>query len=314
MNNREVTEWRFHVGAHKTATTHLQRILQSRSEELLQKSVTYLPLSVARPLLKPHIAWPYTRFTYYLSCVFPRLRGLFIDARRRGHALGAQLKARQMTTGSLVVSEEDILGRALRWGMKGDTLYPHIHFVSYLEVLARKAPLHIFLTVRSLDGFLVSYYCETLKGHALKRSHLDAKIGEMISAPPRWLDLVRRISAAAPSARIEIWKYDEYAMKWPAMHESLCGCKLSEIADIGRPTLTRSPSERAVRLAEELAMESGPERARRVREIFREDIEGGTGEKFDPLDEPTRRILRERFERDLGEIERHFPDALRKFG
>src|SRR4051812_26696489 len=57
---RDVVEWRIHIGAHKTGTTHAQKLLALSRSELAGQGLDYLPrdafrdLSIARKVVKAH--------------------------------------------------------------------------------------------------------------------------------------------------------------------------------------------------------------------------------------------------------------------
>lgn len=52
IGDGRVSEWRIHLGAHKTATTHLQNSLAVRADEIRRAGATFIPLEAVRPIFE----------------------------------------------------------------------------------------------------------------------------------------------------------------------------------------------------------------------------------------------------------------------
>ena len=302
-----IAEWRVHIGAHKTATTHLQTVLAARRAELNDHGVDFLPLNTARPLfLRP--ASTHRRLAQWRKRLdrWPALA-------RRADALTLPYALRRAArcNGTLVLSEENLLGGCAT--IFSPTLYPDLSRLAALRPLARSAPLRVFLSIRPLDGYLPSAYAEVLKNRRQRRSAFLQAVERWSSAPPSWADLLCRVQQELPSARLEVWNYDHYAAHWPAIHTAFTGVQLGPGEDPGRPLLTRTPGESAIRAAEALELGMAAGRPGAVRQLYSDSIEQNPEPRFDPLDAAQHRALQAAFARDLAEIGRRFPDALHRF-
>lgn len=301
-----IREWRVHLGAHKTATTHLQSCLAAQRAEMAAAGTTYLPLETVRPILA---RGAFRRHRWRRLRRIPGLHSLFDQA--EALSVSRRLRRCMPKSGPLVFSEEDLLGFTSM--IFDGRLYPDLAGVERIARMARSAPLKLFMAVRCLDSFLPSAYAEALKGHPGNRTGLLSIAEAWATRPPLWADVLDRLQAAAPKARIEVWNYADYAAHWPVLHRALAGIDLPHMPDTGRPTRTRTPSAAAIAAAERLDLPAGRARAERVREIYAADIAAGAEPRFDPLGDHHKQALRAAFAHDLAEIERRFPGALRRF-
>ncbi|MFW5642329.1 MAG: hypothetical protein ACOCY0_06150, partial [Roseicyclus sp.] len=141
-------EWRIHLGAHKTATTHLQDTLAARRAALLGQGVDYLPMREVRALrLPPGGGWADWR------------RRLRLPMRRRIEAAVAPIR---MGPRRLVLSEENLIGYVR------DALtfppYPDLERrLRPFSVLTDGAQVTVFLSVRGWDTLLPSAYAQQLR-------------------------------------------------------------------------------------------------------------------------------------------------------
>lgn len=104
-----VREWRIHLGAHKTATTHLQQTLEAHRPALVERGVDFIHFrafrSVATPYVRPN-SWQRRLWSPPVARRFERA----LDGLR---ATGPD---------TVLLSDEDILGYSR--DQLGRTLYP----------------------------------------------------------------------------------------------------------------------------------------------------------------------------------------------
>src|SRR6476469_7624088 len=99
-----VRNWRIHIGAHKTATTHLQQTLAAIRPRLVEQGIDPIPLvalrasGLARMLIERRIA---TRM--------PLLRGIAVR-----HLVAGLLGPLRQGPQTLILSEEKLLGAPRR--------------------------------------------------------------------------------------------------------------------------------------------------------------------------------------------------------
>ena len=198
-----------HIGAHKTASTHLQLALGRARADLAAHGVgLILPEALRRNGL---------RLGDYLS-IQPEDRSLGATIR--------QAFARAASGAAfLLISEENILGNAHQPAMIREArLYPAAH--SRLERLRRllpDAPVVLAMAMRNPADFLTSAYSQRLMSGRLEpfetfRAGLDP-------AALSWHDLLLRLRAALPDSPCVLWRQEDYPAIAPAVLSALLGAQ-----------------------------------------------------------------------------------------
>lgn len=206
----------------------------------------------------------------------------------------------------LLLSEEDILGDSRT--ITGACLYPDLSRLALLRRMAGRGRMEIYLSIRSLDGFLPSAYAEIIKGRRYARSDFHRFVKTFRDLETPWTDLVKRIRQAVPSASVHVWTQEDYAQDALGILEHFTGLTLGALPQIERPARTRTPGEAAIAEAEALEYE-GPDRADRVRALFQQDV-AGDFVKFDPLTAEDKAAFQESFARELAGFRKNYPDML----
>lgn len=170
----------FHVGAHKTGTTIVQRYLQAHAEQLLRHRVRY----VSRADLTPHVGWGER-----LVADPDRLAGLLAEFRR----------ARRPRL--LLASHENVCGHPFVRRVSG--LYPQAS--RSLDALGGLlAPFHarVLLSVRPQHELIESYYLQhvNLGGSTPFETWLCGVDLDALS----WRPLVDRLGAIFGADNVEI--------------------------------------------------------------------------------------------------------------
>lgn len=301
-----ITEWRIHVGAHKTATTHLQITLETARFQIKDLGSNFLPHQAARKFFSGS---PYGRWSSQMAQTMPFVRPVLLQ--KKTTELLKKLRREAQVTGPMAFSEEDLLGNTLC--ILEGKLYPNPKKMHMVAQLSRNAPLRIFLTIRSLDGYLPSAYAEALKGVPLAQSDFRDAVERFSASSLHWTSLISRLYRIAPQAQFEVWNFDDYGTNWRELHRALLGVPLTEFPDVSPPPRTRTPSEAAILIAEANRTPRGPARARQIREIYVRDIEAGKSVKFDPLSADEKAHFRKLYQEDLSVISQRFPGVLRIF-
>lgn len=177
-----------HLGAHKTATTHFQRVLKE-NRHLYCERVKYIEMEEFRENLK----WSNGKIDYDLC-------GKYLN----------QLKETSLET--LVISEENLSGET-------KDIYKQLFLYSDIEKRLGSLSkftqsfdqIEIWFSVRSMDGFLPSIYCESLRHWPFR------KFGEVYSGNYEqiWLPVIKEIRRAFPKVRINIVRYENYMKSLP---------------------------------------------------------------------------------------------------
>ena len=254
--------WRLHVGAHKTATTHLQAQLEALRPELEAAEIGLATLEQLRPARALDLR--------------PRRPKVWLGRGVLRREITARIGARVTLMPRMVLSEEDILGNAA--APLHPTLYPRAGFRlrALASALLRNGQGGIWLSVRSLDRFIPAAYATALK-HGVLPVDSETLKQRILTNPPAWSDLVTRLSRAAPGVQITVWDYAEYRANSAAIIADLTGYTPHEMPILPDPVVTQTPDAEAIKAAEALPHDLDPRtRAARLGALY----EAATGPRF----------------------------------
>lgn len=193
-----------HIGAHKTASTHLQMAMARARDALQGQGVVYFGPDELRR------------------------RGLgvpeYLSAATDDPDHAGRIRAALAVPGSrLVLSDENLLGNAHNAEMiRTARLYDRAG--ARLERLAPLLPpgqVALALGIRNPAGFLTSAYAQRLMSGRMQ-SYADYTQG-LDPARLRWVDLIERLQAALPGAACHVWRYEDYPANAPRVLQTLLG-------------------------------------------------------------------------------------------
>lgn len=301
-------EWRIHVGAHKTATTHLQDTLQASRAELLAAGVDYMPLDILRPILLRTVS---RRRWQYWTLGAPMRR-----------ALDAALAPARQDAPRVVLSEENLLGFVQETFSVPP--YPRLdRHLAALNTLAADRSLTIYLSIRSFDRIVPGAYATALRSAIATPDDLATALAAFCRArPPSWVDVLRRVRRAMPGARLQVWRQDDYAGDARAILAEFVGLPGFAPPVLSSPALTVTPSEPAMREIEAVARswQQKPQRserkhwAKRFEEICAAHPIGPDARRFNPLDAASLARLQARYAEDCAEIAATWPEICLLWG
>lgn len=299
-----IQSWQIHIGAHKTATTHLQHVLAAAAPRLSDS----------------HLILPYENLVGRLDYLFPRSgleRVIPYWKLREARWTRPLAQARHLTdrlpppppgVRRAVLSEENLLGPL--WQLIRGEYYPLSRFnMSVIGRLARQVPVTLFLSLRSPDTFFPSAYAEQLH-HGPAPVGGFAGLGQrLLTRPPSWARLVRQIRKDAPAATLQIWRYEDYRVLSDRVFKLLTGHDKGPVPDLGASAVRKGGSAAAVAKAELL----GPaiplrERQQRVSDLYADPTLDGPA--FRPFAPEQAALLQHSYAEDVRQIETLLPGAL----
>ncbi len=203
-----------HIGAHKTATTHLQRSLLASEAALATHKARYFGPDKLRGQGQGLI----DRF------------GLRVEgakaANRSSLAPSDQLAAMAEGADRLVLSDENFIGNLqTKTGNMSMPLYPRANErVAALADAADLGAIDVFLGLRGPADFLTSAYSQLLMGG-------DAiAFAEYLAQNPMrsiyWPGLVARLVSLPQIGRLFVWRQEDYAGVFPQICSHLIGSPL----------------------------------------------------------------------------------------
>ncbi|WP_134680192.1 hypothetical protein [Paracoccus ravus] len=207
-----------HLGAHKTASTHLQQCLRQVREQFEARGLAYLGPTELRSILHLNDAM-----------VGQRRSKAFLLCRRSFHELRAAFA-------HLLISEENILGGTQRTNMFSSRgmIYPGAApRLRRLINMAGGGPAEIFLGIRDPASFSVS--CFALQVSLGNETRFDEYLRGRDPAGIRWSGLVSRLSSLETVSRIVVWRYEDYADLRPRLLQRLLPGDMAEIVPNSPP-------------------------------------------------------------------------------
>jgi len=299
---RPGAEWRIHVGAHKTGTTHLQDSLAAGREALLARGVDYVALEEFRQLWSES-----TRRRVRPGRPLPRrLAPMLIRPR-----LARRLQARRAGSPRVVLSEENLLGRCE--DLLGLPAYPDPWPLRAVRGAVRGRSVTLFLSIRDFSEVLPGAYVQCLRRRpASEVRPLFERVHAAISdRPPSWLPLIEHLRRLWPGAGLRIWRQEDYRAAPRRVVRAFLGCDPGPLPHVPAEPRTLRPTAAAVARAE--AQPPGADRAAWVsmaREILTPHPEEADAAPYQPFTEGERARLAERYAEDAAAIRRCHPGMM----
>lgn len=220
-----------HVGAHKTATTHLQAVCAATFNRPEENSILF-----AGPRITRSDEFPITRLA---GVPDGSPQQTFLQRRLIGVLDGISAE-------TLIVSDENLLGGVKLTKLIGEAgeLYPfgpeRLKRILSIPTLRYAT---IALAVRNPAHFLVSAYIMHVRGGG--SSSLSDYTSILRSRKPLWSTLVDRLRHVSGIGHIVCWRYEDYALKQSKIIKSFSGGRLMEAAN-NIPPLNVSPSAQSL--------------------------------------------------------------------
>ena len=296
-----VREWRIHIGAHKTATTHIQYVLEGMREMLSSHGLD---------LMVPHRHLREKRLNTLEGEHFRRRSILRRDCAELFRDTVEDLRCGHER---VLLSEENLLG-TLAPIIRGTGYEQHTFICKLLGQLSEQSKVTLFLSIRSPVTYLPSAYSQNLRFQAPPAGGFDSvKRNWCGSRPFSWAKLVRVLRRFAPSVGLVIWRYEDYRAHQGKILSVLCQLPMPSTLDhLPAPQRTISGSASAVALAELLDRKiSGEERFTRVSEIYADPALAGSS--FQPFSRSEIESINNDYAKDIREIDKLAPNALMKF-
>jgi hypothetical protein len=271
-----------HIGAHKTATTYMQKKLAINVDALGARGIQYYPLEVLRK----------------------NFSGILQDVDKADPAFVEELK-RKMKTGDVLLSEENIAG------MPGDLVRNGVYYAHTKKRLKRLREIidvdapEIFMAFRDYASFTVSMYCEYLRHREFMRfsDYFELYKESKFS----WINVVGDIVAASPRSKVRLWDFGKLRSIENQVFSAMIGQDASFLATPEGP-MRESFSETAIRAFESLSgLLNHRELKSLIGPIARAVPRGDEHKAFNPLSEQTVAELKEQYRRDLQTITERFP-------
>ncbi len=215
-----------HIGAHKTATTHMQATLKRHRAMLEAAGVQFAAPDEVRTLIGAG------RRAAAKMGAMPSLR-----------RSGAARRLARLDRGAerLVISDENSLGRCAEI-FEQNCIYPTAgRQLMIWRRLAAKRPTTVYLGVREYGAFFSGAYIQSIRGAQAYRPD-ESDRAALARLPRRWPDIVADVRQALPGAHLRVWAFEDY----PALsHHLLAEMTGQSLTPVNRRPMA-TPSGQAV--------------------------------------------------------------------
>jgi hypothetical protein len=187
-----------HIGAHKTATTYMQKKLALNVEALDARGIHYDPLEIFRKNFTNSLQDP-----------------------AKGNAEYREALKEKIRTQDVILSEENIPGVPGDL-VRGGNYYLNAH--ERVKLVCRLLDLEkpeIFMALREYSGFIVSMYCEYIRHQKFLPFADYFEIYRKSGF--RWPQTIAEISAAVPQSEIKLWDFTKFRTQEPRIFDALLG-------------------------------------------------------------------------------------------
>jgi len=275
-----------HLGAHKTATTYLQRLF-FKNRQLLESDLSFGYVPMFR--LRADVTTRLDRADSQPE------RSQMVEA-LRSYGIGVASDGR-----SVLLSDENLIGDCAEI-MRSGKLYPRmLTRLRRLRELLGEEPREIWFAVRAYDHFLASAYVEANR-HAKEFLSWDATAARVNLSRRRWPQVLADIQTVFPGARIRVWAFEQFVADDRSVIVQLIGEGAARLEFI-KEAVRASSSADAMRVAELLSEKLGPAAAASVfAELDAMLPKSATRLGFSPWSDDEKAAFRRLYEADLQQL------------
>lgn len=173
-----------HLGAHKTATTFLQKQLEMNSRNF-PEDIHYLPLKETRE---------------YLTIPIRRNENISEIRTNLYKIIGKD----KLST--LIVSDENLLGSA--WKLKKGNLFQEIEEILLRVTEIFDTEIKIVFSIRNYSDFITSLYCEYLRHNTI--CPIDVFLKKFDIEKSNWVNLYKQIISVFGDKNIFLYDFDSF--------------------------------------------------------------------------------------------------------
>ena len=277
-----------HLGAHKTASTHLQKSLARNGDLLAQNAIRYFG----------------PKFLRHKEHAFLDLFAL----RAEGEAIGNRSGPEQIEwladgAKQVVLSEENILGPVFN-KLNSGVLYPQadLRIERFTETISPH-PVTVFIAIREPAKWLASLYSQRVIGGDLRS--FEEFVGDNTPELLKWSNLIERLAKIPGERQIFVWRKEDYPEVAAPVLRRMIGWRLGPLLERveGRVNagLSSAAIEKLVEWGNQGRDGNAKEWAKELRKTF-----GGSNVRnvFDPWAVDTKEKSAIAYDEDVARIER----------
>ena len=289
-----------HLGAHKTATTYIQRSLSLSAAALAEKGVFIVPTVDFRRTIDQ------VRTQSDFLNRFARIRKWRVSRVYQNYLRQAEAGR----SGRLVISEEGLLGSINHLTNDG-MFYEKISRNLKIPITGLKArPVTAILAIRSYDSFFTSAWGQTVKEFGYRQFDETQK-SRLMGMKRGWFDVIGDILELLPlGSRLRVYRFEDFKNNENPAFSELVGAE--NTGCITRPKKNMLPglSKQAIVRLDNLNLRGEPTTREVVLQISKRYPKAKGFATFSPWNEAEKKILVDRYEADTARIRAQWPDLM----
>lgn len=278
---------KLHIGAHKTATTHIQCLLaQSR----------------------PHLSSNYNIGLSIPSDLRAEWIPLFFEITKTNNKKIDQLYSLSPRRKTWIFSEENFSGSSYELTY-ATSLYPNLkeRLAKFYQLFSH-ADIEVFFSIRSYETFYRSAYLEVIRNRgyfSFNKFYNDSRFKSY-----SWVHVIDAIASIIPQNNITLWQYEDTKDLL-----SIILSKLTDIDDISilkeaytqkvtRPSISQKTLEEIKELSKSITQEQTIDLIEKLNKVYPSNT---TNRIFYPFNEPEERAFQRRYLDDIQSIKCKYP-------
>lgn len=276
---------KLYVGAHKTATTHIQQLLHASREVLIENNVK---LSIPEDLRE---SWLPALYEYSDN-----------DVKECKHVIMSERPNSEIW----IIAEENISGVSYDL-MTNSGIYPDLSKrLSSIKELFNKDTIEIYFSLRSYDTYYRSAYLEVVRN----RGYLP--FSEFYNAnrfqDNNWLNVIDVFSNLFDEENITIWRYEDFEKVMPDLLKDLTGFHqvqnliLRYPIEITRPSISKKTIDVLASLPSDISQKES-------RQIVERLIDSqSSNDQYIPFTDDEVESFKHKYRSDILKIRKKYPD------
>ncbi len=291
-------EFRLHLGFHKTASTHIQRILDHNHENLKRFGTYVVPHKRLRN--------KYTRVTETFANQQIGMDYGEPITREEYDALAADFwKSVPFDRfDRVVLSEENVAGHV------GQCVFPGLLYrfpKTYMRYFRAALPVpatEIDVVIRSYDTFFASCYLEYISSTGAHR-YISAEemMTKVMVNTPSWLEVLDMLAQVFSRAKINVWVYEDLRETMPQLLEDLTGRPADRLIPMDDTSRSRaSPSGTVLAEFEKVVRADGVQAGLDAWKDLKEQFGQTKGAAFVPWSDRDQAHLQRLYQSDIAQL------------
>ena len=278
---------KLYIGAHKTATTHIQSVLEHNHKNLEQHNIK---LSTPNELRKSWLP------NFLNLCHKKNLRQ--IEA----------LKQELPNSGIWILSDENFAGTPYDFKIhKG--MYPNVgQRLKCLKELFPNTKIELYFSIRSYETFYRSTYLEVVRNRGY--IPFEEYYNEERFKDNSWLDVIEMFTSVIPEENITLWRYEEIKILMPTILNNITGLNNAKelISNYPIEKTRESLSKKTIKVLASLSSVMSQEESKKTIEILNNKYPlGDKYSKFIAFNLQKSKIFQEEYKQNIKFIKHMYP-------